>query len=471
MGNFYSKIKGGIKVYTLEELKEIKNLYKSNAGDVTPIEEKFGVIPFDILNQILKCNTDIDIEEELDNLDSIGVSEHVFYTLRLTSELLEVHQCNSCGNYFSAKADHIWYNEEFYCKDCVDTYFYTCIECGGYVHEDDVILDENDDAYCDVCARSVLYRCDRCGTYHTANDIVTDSEGYHLCTNCYDNYFAICENCGRFVYTDDIYRGGGGECYCEDCYNSIEEVINDYYYKPSPIFHGVGPRYLGVELEVDGEGEDLDNAQEVIDILGEKHVYCKHDGSLNNGFEIVSHPATLEYHQNNINWEDALEKLKDMGYLSHDAKTCGIHVHMSRNGFGDTEEEQDKGIAQVLYFFERHWDKIVKFSRRTRQQLDDWAARYLSDEPDYPDNVLEYAKNDSSRYRCVNLLNTDTVEVRVFRGSLIYETFIATLQFCQLMYEVSDMSLQDVMDLTWNQFKEMGSKYAEFSNYIKKRKL
>jgi len=80
MGNFYSKIKGGIKVYTLEELKEIKNLYKSNAGDVTPIEEKFGVIPFDILNQILKCNTDIDIEEELDNLDSIGVSEHVFYT-------------------------------------------------------------------------------------------------------------------------------------------------------------------------------------------------------------------------------------------------------------------------------------------------------------------------------------------------------------------------------------------------------
>ncbi len=34
-----------------------------------------------------------------------------------------------------------------------------------------------------------------------------------------------------------------------------------------------------------------------------EHIYCKHDGSLDEGFEIVSHPATLEYHTKTILWK------------------------------------------------------------------------------------------------------------------------------------------------------------------------
>ena len=49
-----------------------------------------------------------------------------------------------------------------------------------------------------------------------------------------------------------------------------------------------------------------------------------------------------------------------MGYTSHQAGTCGLHAHISRAAFGQTEAEQDAAIARVLFFVEKHWDEILK---------------------------------------------------------------------------------------------------------------
>ena len=65
-----------------------------------------------------------------------------------------------------------------------------------------------------------------------------------------------------------------------------------------------------------------------------------------------------------------------MGYRSHQAGTCGLHIHVSRAAFGETSRTQDAAIARVLYFFEKHWEELLKFSRRTPRQLEHWAARY-----------------------------------------------------------------------------------------------
>ena len=48
--------------------------------------------------------------------------------------------------------------------------------------------------------------------------------------------------------------------------------------------------------------------------------------------ELVTHPMTLEYHLNEMPWEEVLRKAQSMGYLSHAAGTCGLHVHISRSG-------------------------------------------------------------------------------------------------------------------------------------------
>lgn len=60
----------------------------------------------------------------------------------------------------------------------------------------------------------------------------------------------------------------------------------------------------------------------------------------------------------------------EQGYLSHQARTCGLHIHVSRRAFGTTEEQQDACIARILYFFEKHWEELLKFSQRTQQQLE-----------------------------------------------------------------------------------------------------
>ena len=63
-----------------------------------------------------------------------------------------------------------------------------------------------------------------------------------------------------------------------------------------------------------------------------------------------------------------------MGYRSHQATTCGLHVHISRDAFGRTEQAQEAAIARLLFFVEKHWNELLKFSRRTNRQLERWAA-------------------------------------------------------------------------------------------------
>lgn len=154
--------------------------------------------------------------------------------------------------------------------------------------------------------------------------------------------------------------------------------IHDYSYKPDPEFKGEGKRYFGVELEVDYGGKDNDNAKEVLDIANydRENIYIKSDGSLDDGFEIVTHPMTLNYHINLMPWEEVMRKLIRMGYKSHKAGTCGLHIHINRTAFGDTYDEQENVVARILFFIEHHWDKILKFSRRTEVQMERWAARY-----------------------------------------------------------------------------------------------
>lgn len=257
--------------------------------------------------------------------------------------------------------------------------------------------------------------------------------------------------------------------------NETKDIIHCYEYKPEPKFQGNNKRYLGVELEVDSGGCCNSNAKGVLNILGNDYVYAKHDSTLSNGFEIISHPCTLDFHSKNINWNKGLKQLSNMGYKSHYTNTCAIHIHMNKEGFGSTHEQQDLAIAKILYFTERHWNNIVRFSRRTPNQLEEWASRYLDNEeqPSHPSDefLINYAKNDGSRYRAINLCNDKTIEIRIFRGTLKYSSFMAILQFCNILYDIAKMDLIDAIKITWNDFISMGSKYEEFTIYINERNL
>ena len=102
--------------------------------------------------------------------------------------------------------------------------------------------------------------------------------------------------------------------YCEPCFDDFQDEIEEYSYKPSVTFFGNDKLYMGVELEVDEGGKDNENARILKEIANscDEHIYIKADGSLDDGFEIVSHPMTLKFHQEEMDWESVLKEAVDM---------------------------------------------------------------------------------------------------------------------------------------------------------------
>ena len=334
------------------------------------------------------------------------------------------------------------------------------------------------------------------------DDIGYREDSVILCRHCYQNEYTHCANCGRLILIENAYSTDyNDEYYCCDCYYNDEpepayhdRVIHDYGYQPEPIFYSTDKdlvsftdsngdstvilspltRYMGVELEIDCAGEDDESAEEILsesNYDGIERLYIKHDGSLNEGMELVTHPMTLDYHCTVMPWADIVHRARALGYLSHQAMTCGLHVHVNRNSFGTDEYRQDVCIARILYFFEKHWEELLKFSRRTPRQLERWAARYGLKEQ--PKEILDHAKKGyhGGRYMCVNLQNRNTIEFRMFRGTLKYNTIIATLQLVTKICDLAcDLSDEEMKNLSWTTFAE--SCYEpELIQYLKERRL
>ena len=349
-----------------------------------------------------------------------------------------------------------------------------CSVCGK-LHPVSELTEFDDTLICGACLQTETIRCQRCGERIWADDNAGDDDT-PLCQGCFDRYYTTCEDCGRVILQDDAYYVSDDDyearCYSCHCRRRDNQYIHDYYYKPEPIFFGESSRYFGVELEIDGAGESEHNAQTLCKIANRhgEMVYIKHDGSLDDGMELVTHPMTMEYHLKEMPWCEVLTKAKELGYLSHKAGTCGLHIHVNRSAFGETEAEQDECIARVLYFFEKHWEELLKFSRRTRNQLERWAARYGLKE--HPKDILDHAKGDLERYSCVNLCNTATNEIRLLRGSLVYNTVLAAIELVDRICDVAlYLSDEEIKAMSWTTFVSGCSHLPELVQYLKERRL
>ena len=350
---------------------------------------------------------------------------------------------------------------------------FLCVHCGGR-YRLPLLIALGEAKLCRDCAEEITVVCADCGTRIPREDNAGD-ENTPLCQSCFDRHYDHCVRCGGIVRRiHALYESGDEEerfPYCHDCYEQRGEGIRDYSYKPVPVFYGDGPRYFGVELEIDEGGEYNRNARLVMNTANAEteRIYCKHDGSLEDGFEIVSHPMSLDYHMNVMPWCDVIAKARELHYTSHRAGTCGLHVHVSRAAFGASEAEQDAAIARILYFFEKHWEELLKFSRRTQSQLEHWAARFGY--KNEPKEILDHAKGNSYRYTAVNLTNRATIEFRMFRGTLKVNTFLATLQFVDRVCDVAvNLSDAELKNLSWTTFAA-GCERPELVQYLKERRL
>lgn len=355
----------------------------------------------------------------------------------------------------------------------------SCTCCGAEVHPEDVIY-VGTQPICPDYAETETFVCDHCGFRFWNGDNMGDGR-FDLCESCRDEYYVTCSECGQLLRNIEAYYEDSDEDgetpYCEGCYRrKVGDALHSYSYKPSPIFYGDGSLYLGVELEVDGAGKSASNARAILNVMNrrEEYVYIKTDGSLDDGLEVVTHLCTLEEHRTRLPWKEGLDAIRSMHYCSHNAGTCGLHVHVNRDGLGRNSAAQDETIGKILYLFERFWQEVLRFSRRTESQMNHWAARY-----GYKNSgkeILEHAKYDSGngRYACVNLTNYDTIEFRAFRGTLKYNTLIATLQFVARICKVAlSLSEEEIQDLGWPQLVLLltDESTPELIQYLKERRL
>lgn len=267
-----------------------------------------------------------------------------------------------------------------------------------------------------------------------------------------------------------------------------------YSAKPDPIFgyrHDRERAYakltFGVEVEVErARGVNVtlseSSASDLADELGEGRIYCKTDASLRDGgFEMISHPGTLGHHMYVMRWKRLFKAIKKAGYRGHDARHCGLHVHIGRDQMGETAAGRDKVVRMWQVLMSRFSDEFTNFSRRLPSQIDEWAPIMHLDFANYDDGedikrnaeyyLSTYNSCHSDRYTAVNITNRSTVEIRIFRGTLKRDTLIAAIQLCSNVTEwCMDHDWNDIPGKTFTQIA-CYKPYHEVVEYMKNRNL
>lgn len=184
-------------------------------------------------------------------------------------------------------------------------------------------------------------------------------------------------------------------------------------------------------MEVENSDRYGDNCEEVarkcIEIMridGHDRIYCEHDGSLENGFEAISKPHTHEAFKN-LRIKELLAYLTSERYTSHDNGDCGLHIHVSNEWFGDDIEEQKRNVAKVLYLYDKMYEFFLTLSRREEWQARDWAQRVEFCSVESALNGMWRSTGHGVAVNVANMGDFGTVEFRLGRGTLNYDTFMA----------------------------------------------
>lgn len=391
-------------------------------------------------------------------------------------------QCNMCDD--APAGEGLTYTVDGcsmpVCRECLEEECGVCLNCSSVQHissMNEFQGDRDNGVLCNTCAgrTSLFRRCARCEELNHACDL-TNVSGYgRVCGSCLDSdTFSYCDNCERHVIAED-----GCECGDED------EIIADYSSRVTTVPLGVGPVWAGVELEVESHGDRNAQAKAILEIMGD-FIIIKNDGSLQNGFEIVTRPASLDIQRKM--WTKFFEKRPD-GISSWKKGTCGMHVHMTRRGvtkhgeryrdldayqsaYGALTKQQDKAletplgkvnprypamsnltVAKMVMFVNapRNYRLVTKIAGRTGER---WARIYEK-------KGVKDALAERDRYEAINLTGQETIEFRIFRGTLLPSGFFKNLEFC--------FALKDYCASAGNSFVECQNSDA-FIKFVNGRK-
>ena len=321
------------------------------------------------------------------------------------------------------------------CETCYKEFYCACNKCTKFYKKTDmkeVVLNGEKIHICKRCFEQYYRECAECHQWVDRHECfqLPDDSGKMLCKPCFEKNWQVCSRCQTIGPKGFITRtiNNGTRCMCDNCYNTYGP-ITEYNSKPNLIFCGKGDHYYGVELEVEMANRDRANkkgakAEEVLQILGTDFAITKEDGSVPYGFEICTVPASLDEHR--IHWQKFFEKLPE-GLVSWNAYAgkCGLHVHCSKKPLSLLT------IAKMVVFVnsEPNQKFVETIAGRT-------SNRYFKiQKKDYKvvKPMMERRLGHDDRYEAINLVNKDTIEFRIFKGTLKAPSFFKALEFCDAL--------------------------------------
>lgn len=293
-------------------------------------------------------------------------------------------------------------------------------------------------------------------------------------------------NINNFNRLIDNVRASSNSCEFERGYfrsfvsSRSKTYIHQFNYVPKYIKHFMPGEsedttlLLGAEIEVGGnnnissDNDKNSTVKKCIQIMNgsdsdeENLIYSTHDSTVQIEFDTM--PCSLEFHKNKMNYREMFEYLDKEGYKGHDCETAGLHIHANRNYLGKSRISQELVISKILYILEKFNNEICVIARRDNEY-----SEFVGSKKEENSIVELYGKyKDHGKRAALNLQHKDTIEFRMFKSTLKYETFILTLEFVKDIIDFAkSASIEEIELVKWANLMKLFS--PALRNYYTER--
>lgn len=287
---------------------------------------------------------------------------------------------------------------------------------------------------CVAHSRDAAYCADGCGRFVHRSHLTPVGTGALVCDVCMNTNYRHCGGCEGYVHIDVM-----------PTHTCRRQRPRGSGYRPEPlIMHGAetgDDAFYGIELEVGVPGHhtaDIEDAGKgLLYVKSDCSVYCDPQGQRNPGVEIVSHPMTLGWFQSNYP-VDLLAQLREWGNVN---RTCGMHVHASRNQFKSRQH-----LADCSYLWNSQTEAVRALARRINREYA---------EPMNPERAANLAMGNDRyppRYALLNLQNSATVEFRGFAATLQPERLLASVELVAATIKYTELTVGTADARDWESF-------------------
>lgn len=352
----------------------------------------------------------------------------------------------------------------------------------SFIHPDNIIRvhhDRNNVEIFYTIRRSKLnlnehVNCSRCNNVWAQgalNRIRTTDDGnrQYFCTTCTEaEGYRRCGLCGN-----GVYHRGEDACPSYEGMNlgqihgyslDVRAILPRMFHMPDDkLVNGNYLRY-GVELEV--INKELISLSRVANAVGNSlkhHALMKTDSSLrtDQGFEIVTVPATLEYHRKKLwskffNDKDSSGRSPAQLLKSWDTNVCGIHVHITRAAMTSMQ------LGKLICFYHEPGNSTF-LSRIAGRTVGPRAVYCLTAKKKlYKDT----AKDSGEHHGAIAISRRNagkTAEVRIFRGNCSKHGVMRSLEFVDATVKWCGQNA--ATELTYKNFLEWFNKPTTRSQY------